>query len=218
MLRHDLSLCNTNARYQIIMAQKEDKFKSFKGCELPYDLGEITDNQFVLLPKGTYLYKVKGIDLSKENGPSGHRSVRISLEVADTRLKGQERAEALGGTTFDYLSLSPDAAWKMKRFADAAAGHAVEGKKFRVVDYVGKMIMAQVNVEDWDGEDGETKQSNKVVRYYAAASWQGQNVSDAEVADDLDGLDSLEDTGSSKGDDVSDDDDLGDIDGLDDLG
>ena len=126
---------------------------------------EITKDtqEFILLPEGDYPFMVQGLEKGLYDGDSekiGHGCPMATLKIV---VNGGE----LGHTSVtDRLYLTTSMEWKLGSFF-RCIGQKSHGKAYKMDwnNVIGKQGLCRIKVEDWVGQDGKPRQSNKIERY-----------------------------------------------------
>ena len=125
---------------------------------------EITQDapEFVLLPEGNYPFMVQGLEKQIYDGPSEKIGKGCPMAV----LKIVVGTEDNHTSVTDRLYLSTNMEWKLGQFF-RSIGQKTHGKAYKMDwnNVIGKQGLCHVKVEDWTGNDGKPKQSNKIDKY-----------------------------------------------------
>ena len=110
----------------------------------------------------------------------GWYSVRVTATEEKESKKGNPYAEFEfvldgGRKVWGRMSYSPDALWKLKQFKLACGGSDTDTL---ISKYVGSILEIYIDNEEWEGEDGKKRISNKVNEYRKLDSAQTANGGD----------------------------------------
>lgn len=116
--------------------------------------------EFVLLPEGDYDFTVTNFERGEHPGsakiPACHKAI---LELTIKTSNGVAIVR-------ENLFLTPEAEWKLCQFF-RSIGFRAHGQKVRM-DWdkvVGQKGRAHIYVDSWTGDDGVTRQNNKVKKF-----------------------------------------------------
>ena len=126
---------------------------------------EITKDtqEFILLPAGDYPFIVQGLEKSIYEGDSEKIGKGCPMAVLKIVVDGGSLGHA---SIQDRLYLTSSMEWKLGSFF-RCIGQKTHGKEYKM-DWnndIGKQGLCKIKVENWVGNDGQPKQSNRIDKY-----------------------------------------------------
>ena len=125
---------------------------------------EITQDtqEFVILPEGDYPFMVQGLEKQIYDGPSEKIGKGCPVAVLKIVVGTDDNHTSVQ----DKLYLSTNMEWKLGQFF-RAIGQKTHGKSYKMDwnNVVGKQGLCRIKVEEWTGNDGKVRQSNRIERY-----------------------------------------------------
>lgn len=125
---------------------------------------EITQDapEFVILPEGDYPFMVQGMEKQIYDGPSEKIGKGCPVAVLKIVVGTDDNHTSVQ----DKLYLSTNMEWKLGQFF-RAIGQKTHGKSYKMDwnNVVGKQGLCRIKVEEWTGNDGKVRQSNRIDRY-----------------------------------------------------
>jgi len=153
----------------------------FDSVDVGTDLGGVPRG-FRVFPEGKYLAEIIDMTMFINDSDPSKKSINVTLQIVDCEVTDpNERSLIVNGTWKEMLSLQPTALWKVAQFGDAALGHAISGAKIRKSDFVGKRLVVQLGVREYEDKKGEKRTANQSNRFDSAGTWQ----SATKLADDV---------------------------------
>lgn len=132
------------------------------GRELGWDDEISAEQEFELLPEGTYNFKVE----SMERGRFAGSAKMAPCNSANLKLVLNDPISGAEGTVFDTLYLSTKAEWRISQFF-TAIGQKQKGVPFRpnwnfVPGSTGKV---EISVNKYTDSNGNARENNRVKKY-----------------------------------------------------
>jgi len=130
-----------------------------------YDFSQVADSNFAVLDPGfTYEAVVEKVE-GKRAKNDGSEMIKVTLAVTypETGARGEKFKNA---KLFDYMSLKPDAQWRIKSFLAACESLGADGRFSgqSIQDLVGYVVRFRIKNEEWNGAP-----TNKVNGAYSLA-------------------------------------------------
>ena len=126
---------------------------------------EITQDtpEFILLPEGDYPFMVQGLEKAIYEGTSDKIGHGCPMAILKIVIDGGEKGKT---SVQDRLYLCSNMEWKLGSFF-RCIGQKTHGKSYKMDwnNVIGKEGLCHIKVENWEGNDGQPKQSNKIDRY-----------------------------------------------------
>jgi len=129
--------------------------------ELNWDDEISQESEFVILPEGDYDFEVTGFERSRSKG--SEKVPASNMAVLDIRLTNGRESTVVK----EYLVLHTKMEWKLSQFF-RSIGVKKQGEKVRMNwnAVPGAKGRCKVVVEKYVNDKGETKEINKISKYY----------------------------------------------------